>query len=144
MASPHVAADLLQPLGMLTPGLFPQFDDADDLDTFFETLLADGYERADDADVTGADQQDKRDRIAIAFAYYRAYDAIWQRMSSTPATAHIEGEASRTFLASQIATFETLKNDWFVAYEGLLPIAVTSSNARIKNTSGSLPITYGW
>lgn len=142
MSSPHVAADMLQPLGLLTTGLFPQFDDPDDVDTFFETLLADGYTKADDAGVDDT-QQSKRDAIAIAHAYYLAYMSIWQRMSATPASASIDGEASRTFLETQIQAFEKLKDSWWSTYQSLLPVTSTVVT-RTRNASGCVPIIYGW
>lgn len=138
MASPHTAADMLQPLGKLTSGLFPQFDDPDDLDTFLESLLQQGYDAATGASVADEDL----DAAAIAYAYHSAYEAIWQRLSATPASADISGEASRTYLGSQIATFEKLKDRYWDEYAIFLP--TPPPPLRGAPMSQAVPVRFGW
>lgn len=124
MASPRTADDLLQPLGMLTPGLFPNFDDDDDLATFLETLLGKGYEAAT---AKGVDDVATRDLIAEAWAYHRAYLAVWQRMTTSPSTARIDGEAERQYLVTQFNGVAKLADSWLATYNALLPATVTTA-----------------
>lgn len=115
MASPHVPADLMQPVGMLTLGLFPAYANQAALDVFLQALLDEGYVRADSLDT-----QDRRDAAAIAWAYHMAYLSIWQRMSATPLTAKIDGEGERGYAATQIAAFLKLSNDARAEFDALL------------------------
>jgi hypothetical protein len=121
MASPHVAADLLQDAGGdLTASLFPHLD-ATALGVYLTAKLAEGYARAGLA-VTPLSQADK-DAAAIAWAYSRAYLAVWQRLSMSPATAQVTGEAQVTYLASQIQTFKDLADTYLARHEQFFPLA---------------------
>jgi hypothetical protein len=104
MASPHVPADLFQPAGLLTPGLFPNLSSADQA-TFIQGFLDAGYaEAANISDPTAP----RQDAFALAWAYSQAYQAVWQRLNLTPATLSVDGQASQTFLGQQITAFDTL------------------------------------
>lgn len=133
MASPHVPADMMQPAGMLTLSLFPNYSDQTALNEFLEGLLAAGYENASDLD-----EQDEKDGAALAFAYYRAYDAIYQRLLNSPSTASIDGEASRQFLWSQIEAFQKLSDRYKGEYDAFFDasgegISAHESAPAVKN-----------
>lgn len=138
MASPHVPADMMQPAGMLTVGLFPQFADQAALDVFLAGLLAAGYEKAVDI----AEQVDK-DGAALAWAYHVAYLAIYQRLLSTPASAAIEGEASRQFLWSQIEAFKKMSDDYLAQYATFLE-DVADESVSSNEVSASVPNKFVW
>lgn len=106
--------------GDLTPSLFPQLDSAG-LTAYLSAKLNEGYTRANAA-VTQLSQADK-DGAAIAWAYSRAYLAVWQRLSSSPAEVEVNGEAKRMYLASQIQTFKDLSDTYLARHEQFFPLA---------------------
>lgn len=125
MASPHVPADMMQPAGMLTLGLFPQFATQDALNVFLQGLLDAGYLKA--ADI--AEQVDK-DGAALSWAYHMAYSAVYQQKLNNPASASIEGEASRQFLWSQIEAFKKLSDDYLVQFGTFFEASDTSLSSE--------------
>jgi hypothetical protein len=134
------AAALLRPQGMLTPGLFPEMS-SDELTVFLDTKLAEGYTSADAVAGAGAT---KRDNIARAWAYYQAYEAIWQRVSAAPATATIDGEASRTYLQTQIETFEKLRDRYANEWSALTTVLSTSTTVISGPRSIAVPNVFGF
>jgi hypothetical protein len=139
MASPHVPADMMQPAGMLTLGLFPNYADQAALDVFLGGLLDAGYAKADDAEIT---EQDEKDGAAIAWAYHMAYMAVYQRLLSTPSSASIDGEASRQYLWSQIDAFKKLADDYLAQYSSFILDSDTSVSSHEVATS--VPNKYVW
>jgi hypothetical protein len=128
VASPHGSGDLLQAAGGdLTPSLFPHLDAAG-LDTYLTAKLAEGYARANAA-TTPLSQADK-DAAAIAWAYSRAYLAVWQRLSNSPAEAEVNGEAKRSYLASQIQTFKDLADTYLARHEQFFPLAAGEGSSN--------------
>lgn len=139
MASPHVPADMMQPAGMLTLGLFPTYPDQAALDVFLDGLLTAGYEKATAADIV---EVDEKDGAAIAWAYHMAYLAVYQRLISTPASASIDGEASRQFLWSQIEAFKKLADDYLAQFSSF--ITDTDSTVSGHEIVTSVPNKYVW
>ena len=136
--------DLLAPLGEIELSLFPG-EGSTSVAARLDAYLDEGYAKAvaivDDDPAT---QAALRDDAARNWAYHRTYSAIVLIMSRTPATAAIEGEASRSYLAAQIDTFRDLANGKLLAFEALIPgeeeIEITSSKAR----SGPVPQIITW
>lgn len=131
----HTAADMLQPGGGdLTASLFPALLPAD-LTTFLAAKLTEGYARANAA-VPALSPADL-DGAAIAWAYSRAYQAIWQRLSGSPAVVGVSGEAQRTYLASQIQTFRDLSQEYLARHEQYFPLATGegSTNAIVSGVT---------
>lgn len=140
MASPHAAADLLQAAGGdLTPSLFPHLDD-DGLTTYLQAKLADGYTRAT-AIIPGLSQAEK-DAAAIAWAYYAAYLAVWQRLSASPADASVDGEGKRAYLASQIQTFKDLADMYLARHEQFIAVAAGDASGNVIVTSVPIRFRY--
>lgn len=114
----YTSADMIEPQGMLTIGLFPQFvDSTDNFAVFLNALLTRSYAAATAAGVPDA----TLDAAALAAAYALAYRSVWQRLSATPATASIEGEGARSYLNSQVAAFEKLAAQYQAQYDALIP-----------------------
>lgn len=104
---PLTAADLIAPKGEIELSLFSG-EDVAALDARLQSYLTEAYTKLGTLTLPAGTDLDE---AARAYGYYRAYKAVHLRMSSTAATATIEGEASRTFLASQIATFADLRDE---------------------------------
>jgi hypothetical protein len=120
------AAALMRPRGMLTKGLYPEMT-SEDLVIFLDTKLLEGYVAADALIEQGAQiDAAKRDSISRAWAYYQAYEAVWQRVSAAPATASIDGEASRTYLQTQIDAFEKLRDKYATEYANLTAVTAVA------------------
>jgi C4-type Zn-finger protein len=116
---PLTGADLIAPKGEIELALFPGEDSAV-LQVRLQGYLDQAYTQLDA--LTFPDTTDL-DQAASAYAYYRAYKAVHLRMSASAATASIEGEASRSFLASQIATFAELRDDYEQKWDDVLALA---------------------
>lgn len=128
MATPRIPDDLLQPLGELTPGMFTQLDSAQ-LFVLLQGFLDQGYARAT-AHVPPVSAPNL-DEAATAWAYAQAYLNVWRRLSLAPATVHVDGEVSRTYLSSQIETWEKLYTQWLSAFDSFL---VSSADVRSVQT----------
>lgn len=111
---PLTPTDLLEPIGDLSPELFPG-KDAAAIDTQLQAYLTDGYGRVP-ATITGT----SADNAAKAWAYTRAYQNVLIRLSRTPATANLTNEGSYTILGEQIRTFAKLATKWESEYNDII------------------------
>lgn len=129
MASPHVAADMLQDAGGdLTPSLFPHLDAAG-LAVFLSSKLSEGYARAAAA-LPPLVNPDK-DAAAMMWAYSAAFRAVWMRLSNSPATVGVDGEASRTYLAVQIQNFKDQSDDYLARHLTFIPVPTGESSSNV-------------
>ncbi len=115
---------LLQPTGELEPQLFPHLDAAlsppppVSLEERLDEYLDEGYTRAADYSVGAGDH----DAYARAWAYYRAYFAVYQRMIATASEARIDGQGSRRYDPKQALAFLELANAKKDEADGLVPV----------------------
>ena len=114
------AADLIAPKGEIEKSLFPG-EDAAALELRLQSYLDQAYAKLDT--LTTLPASIDVDEAAQSYAYYRAYQAVHLNMSRQAATASIDGEASRSFLASQIATFAELRDSNLSAWNDVLAAA---------------------
>lgn len=103
---PLVAADLLSPKGMISPTMFPGTD-ARALDARVAAYLADGYDKA--ATVEAGVRQDQ---AARAWAYHRACEDTFVRLSAEPAALDVEAKGGHTYSVKQIEHFRTLSETY--------------------------------
>lgn len=116
------ASDLLAPTGEIESAFYPREDSTAVL-ARLQAYVEDGYRRVPGT-ITDVEAQDD---IARAWAYYRAYNAIYLTMSRSAASKSIAGEASSTTLASQIAAFEAMRDQWYTEALSLMPDVTTST-----------------
>jgi len=115
---------LLQPVGELETQLFPHLDAALSppppvtLEERLEQYLDEGYTRAADFSLDDEDH----DTYARAWAYYRAYFAVYQRMIATAAEARIDGQGSRRYDPKQALAFLELANAKKGEADALVPV----------------------
>lgn len=113
---PLTALNLIAPEGEIERALFPS-EDAAALEMRLQTYLTTAYTMLASLSLpTGVDL----DEAARVYAYFRAYQAVHLIMSRTAATASIDGEASRSFLVSQIEAFETLRDKYEQLWQDVL------------------------
>lgn len=108
------ATDLLEPLGSLTPGMFP----GDDAETTLDAYLETAYERADTLQVAATD----RDEYARALVYARAWERVATRLSSTPANVSLADQGTRTYNAEQLRQAVANADRWRAVATDLEPI----------------------
>ena len=118
---PLTAADLLEPAGELSAALFPG-DDATALTTRLTGYLTDAYVRAPG-----------NDDAVRAWAYHRAYRAVYVAMSRAASSASLSDQGSISYTAAQIQNFLDLSNGALADYE----TAITDTAAT--STRGAWP-----
>jgi hypothetical protein len=139
---PLTGSDLIAPKGEIETALFPAEDSAA-LSLRLQGYLDEAYAKLSTLVLPdGVDVDD----AAQSYAYYRAYKAVHLRMSASAASAQIEGEASRTFLASQIATFADLRDEMLQEWNDVLALANVDveTTQAIDVRSGSQLIIPTW
>lgn len=140
MASPHVPADMFQSGGGdLLPSLFPHLDTTAQA-AFLQAKLTEGYARTDAAvpPLTGAD----RDAAAIAWAYAEAMRSVWLRLSNTPASFEVGGEAKVNYLAVQIQTFKDLYDDYLGRFLSFFPVPAGESSPQLTISTVPTALRY--
>lgn len=120
---PLVAGDLLEPKGVLAPGMFPGVED---VVARVADYLAAAYVEADDRAV-GADD---RDRFARAWAYAKAFDALAVRLMSEPMSASIADKGSRAYGSEQLRAAQAAAARYQQEALDLVPIATPGQTAR--------------
>ena len=109
-------ADLVAPKGELEASLFPKEDIAASGGRLEQYL----------SEVNGSDEAKK------AYAYYRAYRAVYVRMSSTPIRASLDDQGSREFDKGQADRFLALSEEWRAVYDVAIAVAVPQ---RVSSTA---------
>lgn len=105
-----VVDDLKEPEGELDLGLlFPDkaaTQAEDDLQVWIDKAVA-------EAAAVGVTNQDDADRGVMAYAYYRAYKSIYQRLSANPISANVQDAGvSSSMSQGQIDSFRIKYLDW--------------------------------
>lgn len=129
--------DLLQPKGDLDLALFTGLT-ASDVSDALEAYLTDAAGRIAQAGVPAADV----DAAARAWAYYRAYTRIGQRLLAMARTATIEGQGTRRHEQEQADGFLAIADRWLAQYESLIPPAAAATPA--VPPSAALTNAYRW
>jgi hypothetical protein len=107
-----VVADLIQSKGELEPNLFSSTDPAGSTTARVTVWLAEAVTKT--AGVALAD----RDAATAAWVYFRAYTSKYRSLLAQPISEDV-GEATRTYLITQIKAFEELALAALAQYEAL-------------------------
>jgi hypothetical protein len=118
------SADLLAPLGDIEPSFFPS-DDPAALDARLNAYIADGEAQAAAAQVPEVNT----DAAVEAWAYYRAYKAIWLRLSEAPSSLSMIDQGSRSRTDQQREAFHQLWEQYLTLWNGLTPAPSPSIEA---------------
>lgn len=124
--------------------MFPG-DASQDLATRLSAWLLEAYARAD---VAALATDAAKDAAARAFAYWRAFDSVWLRMSSSPASVSLTdggaGSVSTSYTASQMDAFRRLADGEWSAFVGTVapPAAPSTASAYLGGGSGAVPTRY--
>lgn len=128
--------DLRSPTGDLGDSLFPG-ESSGKLDERLQGYIDEGAAKAAAASVIGEDASD----LAKAWAYYRAYHAVYVRMLNDPSSVEMAGQGSKSSLWSQIEAMGKLADAAKATYEDLLPEVAPSSVVGMQGTD-SVPTQF--
>jgi hypothetical protein len=104
--------DLIAPAGEIEEVLFPD-EDYTELILRLEYYLTDGYARA-------SGLTDKIDDAARAWAYHRAYKAVYLRMSASPSETTLNDQGQAVFHKDQAERFLALSEEYLEEFEDLV------------------------
>ena len=128
------AEDLMQPYGELEGAWFPS-DDGVALEARLTAYIAEGAEKASAADDV--------DAAATAFAYARAYEAVYLRLSGSPASVGIVGHMNRQYTQEQVRAFRAKAAEWRAVFEGHV-LGASESAGGSAPASRQTPISFTW
>lgn len=107
------------------------------LDARLQAYIDEGSDRAADADLAG----DALDEATKLWSYYRAFDAVHDRLISTPAMVGIVGEGNTMFTQTQIDAFATKAGDFKTRFDAMI---AEDSTIVQPIPSGGVPTSYSF
>lgn len=131
------AAQLLAPAGDLLPEHFPG-ESTETITTRLEGYLAEGAVKA--APIADPDAAEE---AAIAWAYGRAYQAMFVRLSGAPSSVDVKDEASSQFVIAQIQNFRAMAAEQRARFDALLAAAKETAvkpQPAVGGTTALVPI----
>lgn len=126
--------DLIQPTGELESAWFPADDEAA-LEARLTAYIAEGADLSAEAD--------DPDAATTAFAYWRSYEAVYLRLSGSPASVGIVGHMNRQYTQEQLRAFRTKAAEWRVVFEGFVRGASESAGGS-PPTSRQTSAVFVW
>jgi hypothetical protein len=132
------AAALIEPTGPLTTSLFPGEDGnalAVRVDAYLTAALTDPRVAA----IIAADGT-KTDAAKTAYALFRAYSAVVQRMNSEPLTVNVTEKGGHGYSTAQIGAMQQLADKYDAALDALLPVA----SQPVAGLSVGIPNVFSW
>lgn len=122
---PLVAEDLLAPRGELQPALLATAGVAGQAGSnAVADWLQTGY---DNATAAGFTDDARLDRIARAYAYWRAYDAAVQLMAANPMSVSFADKGSSSYSTEQLRTLQAKASRWEGDYTAAIAPDATPS-----------------
>jgi hypothetical protein len=136
-------AALIDPVGPLETRLFPG-EDAITLTARVQAYLDAGY--ADSrivaiGDDTPADAA-LQDQMARAYALWRAYDAVYQRMLSEPLTVNVAEKGGHGYSTAQIDGMQARAEQYLAELNALIPVPISTTTIYPGTTS--VPTLFRW
>lgn len=128
--------DLRAPAGEIEEEFFPEEDSFAVVDRL-SAYLAEGYLKAA-ALAVGAVQ----DSAAAAWAYHRAYRAIYTRLSAAPSSVTNSDQGSASYTGAQIKSFADLAAEKLSSFNGQVSVAVVPPPPALA--SGSTSHVFSW
>lgn len=132
-----VPADLIAPAGDIESSFFPN-DDSSALTVRLQGYIDDGAARAGTANVVAGEV----DRAVTAWSYYRAYRAIWLRLSEAPSSVSLTDQGSRARTDQQREAFKLMADQAFATWNEFLPNPGPGPGVRIA--AGAVPTRFSW
>ncbi len=132
-------ADLLSPSGPLDTSLFPG-EASNVVEVRIQKYLDEAY---NDPRVVIQLDAGRKDNLARNYALWRAFDAVYLRMTSQPIALAITDKGSHGFSNEQIRNMKQLADKYLADFNGLL---VVSSDTASRGLPGTVSIrnTVEW
>lgn len=123
---------LIAPEGEIEPAMFPG-DSPTALADRVQAYITAGTDKATADGVAAGDL----DAAARAWAYYRAFRAVFVRLSASPSSVSLANQGGSSRTTSQISEFAALAEGWRTDYLALVPEAppprTVPQSAPVKN-----------
>lgn len=123
-------SNLVSPMGEIDPSLFPD----DDENQLLERL--DSYLTEAEGKSAGVSDNGKK-----AWAYYRAFRAVFIRLSSTPG-ASLDDQGNIKYSDAQIANFNAVASEYLTAWNEIISGTDSSSKNLPPTTSVTNKVVY--
>ena len=130
--------DLLSPAGELEPAVLWPGEASSDTTARLTGYIEDGVAKA--ASVSDATANDT---AVKTWAYYRAYLAVYLRLTATPSTVALNDQGSASMLVTQIQNFRDLSDAKLTEFNRLLPADEVTATT-VAPASVSAPTTFTW
>lgn len=134
-----VAATLLSPTGELDPALFPM-ETAQALTDRLDGYLAAGYAAGQAAGVV---DDARLNRMATAYAYWKAYAAVVARILANPTTGNLNDGGSYAYSSEQLRQLVAERDRWRAEYETELPVDDVGAVKAPQETAAT-PNVFVW
>lgn len=122
------AADLLSPNGEIEVSFFPGEDETA-VTGRLTAYISDGNAKA--ASLSGAE----KDAAVTAWAYHRAYKAIYTKLLRNPSSWSLEGEGSASISGEQIKAFGRLADDYLAVFNAAVVVPVNANAPSAASSS---------
>ncbi len=129
------APSLLAPIGEIELEFFPEEDESTVTERL-DAYIAEGTRKS--AALSGAEQ----DVAVTAWAYHRAYLAIYTRLLAAPSSWSLNDEGSASRTGMQISAFRDLAVAKLSEFNGLVAAPVTAAPPPVP--SGSTVHNFAW
>lgn len=129
-------SDLLAPKGDISVSLFPN-EDGDAIETRLTGYIEEATAVAAAAGIAAGNLDD----AIKAYAYYRAYHAVYVLLLADPAKQSFDQQGSTESVWEQIKGFDNLSNEHLAAYRTLIPVT-TGTTPEILPPTTSLPTSF--
>jgi hypothetical protein len=133
------SSDLIEPTGPLTPSLFPG-EDANKLSDRVDAYIA-AAENDTRVIAAIAANPDNEDRATRAYALYRAYSAVVQRMNAEPLSVTAFEKGGHGYSVSQISAMQALADQYSGELDALIPLP---TDAATPAQTTSVANAFGW
>jgi hypothetical protein len=147
---PVTRASLLSPVGLLEPFLFPEdrrtsnpeAPEPGTLEHRLDGYITDALERVAALPV----QPGSTDAAVLAWAYHRAYSAVYIRLASNPASANFQDQGGHTFAKDQRSAMADEAAHWLAEYRAAIVPAASAAQAPQPppNETGTVPARFKW
>jgi hypothetical protein len=109
------AASLLSPTGRLDRKVLWPGVSASKVNEYLAAYITDGETEAE-----AITDETAQDRAVKQWAYYRAFDEVYQRLVSQPASVADADEGSQSYLVTQMQLMKERRDEALAAFEAIL------------------------
>ena len=134
-------ATVRSPVGLVEPAMFP----AEDMVALDERLAA--YIAEGESHATPIAAADENDDAVKAWTYWRAFTAVFIRLSASPASVTMNDQGGKQHLVTQIENFREMAAEQRARFDALILAAADVEEVvplPIAPASGATRTVVGW